>query len=73
MSCCVAGLGTLVEWVKVSLSVLAECYCATVSSEEGHVDGWIDGWTGRSGNSEPEFHNFPPMYRAILIKVRQGI
>ena len=33
----------------------------------------MDEWTGRSGNSEPEYHNFPPMYKAIFIKDRQGI
>jgi hypothetical protein len=37
MSCCVAGLGTVVVGVKVSLCASAECYCATVNSEEGHV------------------------------------
>jgi hypothetical protein len=40
---------------------------------DGWMDGWIDGWTGKSSNSESELHKFPPKYRVIFIKVRQGI
>jgi hypothetical protein len=41
--------------------------------KERKVRGWMDGWTGRSGNSETDLHNFPPMCRAIFIKIRQGL
>jgi len=43
-----------------------------VKKKERKVSGWMDGWTGRSSNSEPQLHKFPPKYRGIFIKVRLG-